>query len=123
MCSFAGKYMVLPFNLINRQQPIQKMLTKRKCDIYILKSSIDYDTLIYKIPAGYKVESLVPAKSLNSDFGEYSCSVTSDNDKIIFSRKFLIKEGRYPATKYSSLYDFILAVSKADQLKIMLTKN
>jgi len=34
-----------------------------------------------------------------------------------------MKEGRYKPAEYKNFYDFILSVSKADNLKIMLTKK
>jgi hypothetical protein len=122
-CSFSGKYMLLPLNLSNVQKPIQKMLKTRYSDILINRSSVDYDTLVYRIPENFKLESLPSGKIINSNFGNYSCSISVNENGIIYTRKLLIKQGRYKPSEYKDLYEFILSVSKADNIKIILTKK
>jgi hypothetical protein len=122
-CSFTGNYMLLSMNLLNAQKPIQKMLKSRYSDIIINRSFIDYDTLVYQIPKNFIFESLPPGKNIDSRFGNYSYSVTQNDNKIIYSRKFLIKQGRYKPSEYKDFYEFILSVSKADNVKMILTKK
>jgi len=122
-CSFSGKYMILPLDVINAQQPIQKMLKTRYSDVIINRSYIDYDSLLYQIPGNYKYESIPSGTTINSDFGKYSTSISVKGDKIIFSRKLTIIEGRYKPSSYKDIYEFMLAVSKADNVKVFLTKN
>lgn len=121
-CSFSGSYMILPLNLINVQGPIQKMLKPRFSDILINRSYIDYDTLVYKISDSYKIESLPEGSSIVTKFGEYESSVARSEKGLIYTRKIFIKEGRYGPEEYSNLYDFILAVSKADNAKVLLSR-
>jgi hypothetical protein len=122
-CSFTGKYMLLPLNLINVQKPIRKMLKERHSDIIIYRSSIDYDTLIYTMPINYKFEAVPNGKTINSKFGDYSSSISVDGNKIVYIRKYSIKQGRYKPLEYKNFYDFVLSVSKADNIKVMLSKN
>jgi len=122
-CSFTGKYMLLPLNLINVQKPIQKMLKERHSDIIIYRSSIDYDTLIYTIPTNYKFEAVPNGKTINSKFGDYSSTISVDGNKIVYIRKYSITQGRYKPFEYKNFYDFVLSVSKADNIKVMLSKN
>jgi len=122
-CSFSGSYMVLPLNLINAQRPIGKMLKQRHSDIVINRSATDYDTLVYSIPENYRFETLPSGTSINSKFGSYSSSVTSSDKGIIFTRKYVLLEGHYKPSLYKELYDFVLLVSKADNIKVLLTKK
>jgi hypothetical protein len=122
-CSFTGNYMLLPLNLLNVQKPIQKMLKPRYSDIIISRSYADCDTLVFNIPKNYKNESVTSGNTINSKFGSYSSSITANDNKIVFIRKFTILEGRYNPSLYKEYYDFILAVSKADNIKLMLTKK
>lgn len=122
-CSFSGKYMLLPLNLVNAQKPIQKMLKERHSDIIINRSSIDYDTLTYIIPANYKFESVPVGKSISSDFGDYSYSITIDGNKLVYIRKFVIKQGRYKPAEYKNFYDYVFSISKADNIKVILSKK
>jgi len=121
--SFSGKYMLLPLNMINAQVSIPKMLKPRCSEILIHRSSLDSDTLVYQLPNNYTCESVPPPKSIKSVFGEYYYSVELKENDVIYTRRFLISEGRYNLSLYKELYEFILAVSKADNLKIMLTKK
>jgi hypothetical protein len=122
-CSFSGKYMILPLNLINVQKAVQKMVKTRYSDIMISRSSIDWDTIIYRLPNNYYAESLPKGTNLKSDFGTYSFNVSSNGKEIIYSRKFEITGGRHKAIRYKEFYDFILSISKTDNQKILLTKT
>lgn len=122
-CSFTGKYMIMPLNKINIQHPIQKMLKERHSELYIKRSSVDYDTLIYKIPKNYKIESIPTGKTLKSAFGDYSFSVKVKDGQIIYTRKNTINQGRYNAVEYKNFYEYVLSISKADNEKAMMVKE
>jgi hypothetical protein len=122
-CSFSGKYMLLPLNHLNGQKPIQKMLKPRLSDVLINNTFADYDTIVYRIPSSFKVESLPSDIAINSDFGSYSCSVSADKNDLVYVRKFIINEGRYKPGEYSKLYDFYASVARADNAKILLSKE
>lgn len=121
--SFTGNYMLVPINLINVQAPIQKMLKPRISDVLIQRSSINYDTITFQIPVDYEIESVPQGKSINSAFGEYSFNVTVNENQILYTRRLEIKQGRHKPEEYKNLFDFVLAISKADNAKIMLVKK
>jgi len=121
--TFSGQYMVLPLNLINSQESVQRMLKTRYADVLINRSFYDQDSVLFKIPLNYKTESVPTGINLSSVFGNYSSTVTMIDNNIIYFRKFFIKEGRYKPEQYKDLYDFLLAVSKADNVKMILSKN
>ncbi len=122
-CSFSGNYMILSLNLVNVQSPLQRMLKPRYSDILINRSFVDWDTLVYKIPKSYKFETLPSGMNLNSAFGSYSTTIKGNGNEIIYTRKLVIKEGRYKPSEYKNLYDFILSVSKADNTKVILIRK
>jgi hypothetical protein len=122
-CSFSGNYMVLPINQLNAQKPVARMLRQRYSDVLIIESFTDYDTVEYKIPDKFKFESIPSGSVLNSSFGSYSWAVSGKEDKIVYTRKLVIKEGRYKPSEYKNLYDFLLSISKADNTKILLSKK
>jgi hypothetical protein len=122
-CSFSGQNIILPLNLINTQKPVQKMLKSRLSDVVINRSFIDIDTIEFIIPSNLKIESVPPDKKIDSIFGSYSYSVSVDGNKILYSRRLSIIEGHYDSKEYSNLYNFILAVSKADNLKLLLQSD
>jgi hypothetical protein len=120
--SFSGKYILLPLNLINNQKPVQKMLKSRQSEIEITRSFADYDSLVYRLPVSYKPESLPKGTEIKSDFGIYSYNVRIDGNKLIYVRNFTLYQGRFKPSQYNKLYDFIMSISKADNLKVLLTK-
>lgn len=122
-CSFSGNYMLMPLNVLNAQKSIQKMLKPRLSEVVISRYSVDCDTMVYKIPANYNFESLPKSININSTFGNYSFTFTSSDKEVICIRKFTIFEGRYKSAEYKALYDFVLAISKADNSKIILNKK
>ena len=97
-------------------------MKERQSDFIIHRSSADYDTLIYKIPPAYRIESLPEGKTINSPFGIYSFSVSVKDNNIIYTRKFVVNQGRFKASEYKKFYDFFLAVSKGDNTKAMLAR-
>jgi transglutaminase-like putative cysteine protease len=122
-CTFSGQNMILSLNLFDQQKPLRKMLKNRYSDILINRSSIDCDTLVFKLPANFDYETLPAGNTINSQFGSYSTVINGSGKEIFFIRRFELKEGRYKADQYKDLYDFILSVSKTDNLKVFLTKK
>ena len=121
-CSFTGNYMLLPLNTIDEQETIQKMVKKRTTDFVIPRSTIDLDTLTYKIPADYKIDFLPEPKKLTTPYGNYFSIARVVDGKIIYTRKFQLNQGRYNASEYNDFYEFFLSVNKADNVKAMLVK-
>jgi len=121
-CSFTGNYMLLPLNTIDTQESILKMVKKRSTDFVIPRSTIDLDTLTYKIPADYKIDFLPAPKRLTTPYGDYTSSTKVEDKKIIYTRKFQLNSGHFKASEYNDFYEFVLAVNKADNLKAMLVK-
>jgi len=99
------------------------MLKLRQSDILINRSYIDSDTLVYNIPKNYQFESIPENINITSQFGNYSCVINGNANRIEFIRKFTLFEGRYKPSLYKNLYDFVLAISKADNTKILLTRK
>lgn len=122
-CTFSGKYMIFPVNVINQQKSIQKMTKTRFSDILIGRSFIDFDTIVFRIPKNYVCETLPSGVDLKTEFGSYNTSLTASAVEIIFTRKCVIREGRFKPATYKEFYDFVLSISRADNSKIMLTRK
>jgi transglutaminase-like putative cysteine protease len=120
-CSYSGQNIILPLNLINAQKPVARMLRTRFSDVVISHSFTDIDTIEFNIPDNMNIESVPSGKKLDSSFGSYSFTVSADKHKILYSRRITINEGRYEPKEYPNLYNFLLAVSKADEMKVLLS--
>lgn len=99
-------------------KPYSRTLAKpklRKLDFVVESGWTDCDTIVYTIPAGYKVESMVADKSIETEFGSYKLTCSIVKGQLIFVRTMSIAENHYSAVKYNSFVDFINTASKADR--------
>ena len=78
---------------------------------------------LYKIPANFKIDFLPTGRTIKSTYGSYSSGIKAIDKKIIYTRKFQVNQGRFKASEYNDFYEFVLSVSKADNVKAMLVKE
>jgi len=82
----------------------------------------DFDFEI-KIPVNYKPEGNFEPVLLESEFGLYQLSVTSQgNNMLKVKRKLIIKNGIYPKEKFNDYVEFRRKISSFDNAKILLEK-
>ena len=97
----------------NRQLPVQ----------------IDYpvnkkDTLIYKIPPGYKLSENFHESSINGKYGYYKYKVLKKKDQIMVFKSLLIKAGYIPVSEYEKFYNFYKQVFNFEnKINLMLQKK
>ncbi len=120
--SFSGNYMIVPLNIADKMEPIPKMLKARNSDIIINRDNSYRDTITIELPLTYKLESQPLTKKIDSKYGSYSYNVTVNKNVITYTRSLVTYKGRHPALAYKEFYDAILAISKADGIKMMATK-
>jgi transglutaminase-like putative cysteine protease len=114
-----GKRIFLTPNLMNRSNYVPEKLEKRRTPIILDLPYIDIDSIVYIIPEGIYPEYLPPPVKLSSRFGEYECSFIHTEGKLQYHRKFSVPEGTFPPETYNELTEFMKAVQKADNMKIV----
>ena len=77
-----GTRLIVPLNLINQQRPLPRDRDERLSEVFIRRSLLDRDSIVYHIPEGYRVEGLPEKKELVSDFGSYQFTVEA-TDSIV----------------------------------------
>jgi transglutaminase-like putative cysteine protease len=115
----SGKRLFLTPNLMNRYSSIPPKLEKRKTPVVLSTAFTDYDTIRYKLPEEIYPEFLPEPVKIESRFGKYEASYSVDQGEIIYSRKFVMKSGEFPAESYSELTSFLQSVSRADKTKVV----
>jgi hypothetical protein len=118
-----GERMILPLNLMNKNRDIPKRTEKRYSEIKIIRSLGETDSITYKIPAGYHVETIPDPVSISSRFGSYEAQVKTSDDEILYIRSYTLKKGLYPPSDFTKLMDFITAITLADEMKLILKRN
>lgn len=120
--TFSGNYMVVPLNIASKMNPITKMINVRQSQVVISRDNSYKDSITIELPKSYRIGSLPQEKKLDSKFGSYSYTLNAKDNIITYVRNLTTYKGKHPAGEYKEFYDAILAISKADGLKIMVTK-
>ncbi len=118
--SNAGDRLLLNPNFFNISEIIPKEYSYRTLPIKIDRGFLDIDEYEIDIPESLIVESLFKPIRVSTQFGDYSCSITHENNKLIYKREFLVNEGLYQKEEYEAFREFLLQVAKNDNLKIVL---
>lgn len=118
-----GSRYFLSLNFSNRINGAPYSVRARKTDVYIRRPSMEIDTIVYKLPATLKPESLPKPVSFKTQFGEYQAKVEFTNNQLSYTRSFQINKGQYPASEYANFVDFFDKVINADEIKCVLIKN
>lgn len=89
--------------------------------VYINRGFTDIDTVTYHLP-----ENVLPFiqpinKAFSNDFGSYESNAMLEGNKLKYYRKFVVKDGTYPANSYETFHKFMADVNIADHLKIILS--
>ena len=96
----------------------------RKYPIYIPSGFRHHDKINIELPAGYSYESIPKDVKIESEFGKYTMHVTKlSNQKVVYERGFVLKEGAYPKEKYKAFRSFLKKIHKSDLKKAIIKKN
>lgn len=78
----------------------------RKLPVQINFPIFKIDTVVYQIPNGYKLAHSLVNINAKSTYGEYEMAFNMSDDKIIVTKKLLIKAGNYALDEYEAFYNF-----------------
>jgi hypothetical protein len=120
--SASGSRLFIPLNLMNRFEDIPRNERERINPIEIFQEFSTRDTIIYKIPEGYRIEYLPEGEKIEYDFGKLEYSVARDGDDIKYIRNFELYRNRYPKEKYAEFVNFCRDMKKADKVKVILVR-
>ncbi|MCB0382286.1 MAG: DUF3857 domain-containing protein [Psychroserpens sp.] len=119
--SKTGDRLLLQPNFFNRIESAPNRYSNRALPVEIDRGFTDVDTYEINIPHALEVEALMEPVSIKNKFGEYEASVTkTDDNKLIYKRKFLVNKGSYTKEDYENYRAFWLEVVKHDKSKIVL---
>ena len=81
------------------------------------------DTVVYKIPDGFMVESTHRSQSLQSDFGKYESRFEIFDDKVLFIRRMETFSGLFDPEKYEEWFSYQRQLARAENQNIVLARN
>jgi hypothetical protein len=121
-CSASGNRMFFVPDLMTRFGKVPSVSSARISPVHIKRPYIEKDTVVFNIPAGYRVEQVPENKSIKTKFGEYRSSVSYDKTRLIFMREFKLFGGDYPPADYPEFVSFCEKTAVADERKAVLQK-
>ncbi|MCK7590320.1 DUF3857 domain-containing protein [Subsaxibacter sp. CAU 1640] len=119
--SRAGNRLLIQPNFFNRRESAPQRYPNRNIPFEIERGVTDIDSYEITIPHSLEIETLIEDVEIKNNFGEYSVSIfKSEDNKLIYNRKFVINKGAYKKEEYESFRRFLLEVLKHDKSKIVL---
>jgi len=117
-----GEKLLVPINPFNRLTVNPAKYIERKLPFQIKRSFKDIDEVEFIIPDGFVLEGLPGNYEIENEFGKYKIQIEkTQENKIKFTREYMLIEGEYSKEKYNSYRAFIKKISKKDKSKFILT--
>jgi len=88
-----------------------------------LDSNMMKETITFSLPAGFRIDELPDAVSLETSFGTYSTAYAEKDGKLVFTRQLKMNRSIVPAEKYSSVKDFFAKILDAEQAPVVLVRK
>ncbi len=109
----------LPLNPFNIQSIVPEV-KNRLMPVYINRGYTDIDTITYLLPDNFTGIILPFEKAINCAYGTYLATARVEGKKLIYTRKFVLNEGTYPAETYTVYSKFMADINSADHQKLVL---
>lgn len=119
LATVSGKRIFLTPNLMNKSTFIPPKVENRTTPVVLKNAYTHIDTINYTISDQIYPEFLPEPVKIQSRFGEYESSFTLDQGKVVYVRRFVRKNGEFPAESYNEFIEFYKSVSKADASKLV----
>ena len=82
------------------------------------------DSIVYRIPEGYKPEYIPEPVAAEGPYGVYSYRIDNlDNGSVLFTRKLKINTGTYRGESAKELFAFLNLVAKNDKRRVYLNRG
>ena len=118
-----GTRLFLKPNVLGKISYVPSAVKDRKQPVEFSYPYLDTDTVTYELPEGFVIEAQpdMPIR-IESEFGEYYANFQqAPSGKLIYIRRMKMEKKQLPAQSYEELRKFFKAVSKADNVQIVLS--
>lgn len=120
--AISADLMFIPINKLNRS-PLPPEVRNRENDLYINRGYIDVDSIIYELPGNYVIEQLPREINMEHPFGSFIVTFENDGQKLLYSRRIQLNQGKYSSEQYTELVDFFRQIADADRGRFVLKKK
>lgn len=118
----SGKRIFIQPNLLSKTG-LKLKDEERQHDIDLMFEYRDVDSVEIVIPIGFTPEAMPQQVAFTNKFGQYKITYAVDGAKVLMTRLFERRAGRFPASDYKELVKMYAEMYKADRGKIVLVKK
>jgi len=108
---------------LNNQIGVPARVRNRKHPVYIPYAYKTSDTVIIKLPAGYKPEQLPESRIADERFGKYSMLSVLQGKTITCVRVFEGYKGTHSPELYNAYYEFLQKAAVSDSKQLILIRE
>ncbi|MBR1539064.1 MAG: hypothetical protein IJ636_06115 [Bacteroidales bacterium] len=117
-CRVTGTRLFIPVNLFTKRIYIQR--SDRVNPLQNERGSCSHDVVTYRLPAGYKVESIPQPIRLDDDWGTFTSEITVGDGTVTVDQFLHLKSFEADRSRYSDYRSFARALNKAYDASIVL---
>jgi hypothetical protein len=115
----AGRRMLSPLTPFQATQAKSFSSARRSNPIYFHFPYEEIDEIMLHAPAGYKLETLPPAKHMQPGALSYDISVAPQGDAVVVTRHLLVQAIQITLGSYSALREFFVSVKSDDEAQVV----
>lgn len=121
----SGKRLFFELNPLSEYyEPVSKPDSISNMVIFELEEGVTkIDSVSFSVPKGYRFEYLPEGGEYKSDFGSFESIITTGDGIISFTRKLVLKRGKFPIDQYEKYLIFIGGVNSYEKPKVVLNKT
>lgn len=121
-----GSRLFIKANFLMREFDATAGSSTRTSDFFLNPDDYNFtdsDSLIVEFPSKLKLETPPAPIKVQSKFGTYETSFSTQNTTAIYHRKVAITGGRFPASDYKEWTDFLKKIRRSDRTQLVLTEK
>lgn len=126
LASKAGNRLLLPVNFLQAKTFSLPRNESRKLPLVIERGETYKDHFQFKLPAGYKIESIPEPVTIENEFGKLilkTSVVGIDETELKVERLLVLNEGNWENTSYSAYREFMNQIKSYTNQKAVLVRN
>lgn len=121
--SKTGTRLFIPLNMMNRRKTAPANVENRKMPVVQKYAFHDRDSVVFSLPEGYQIESVPKDKSISSEYGNYTSTVSVNGNKAVYIRDVKINLGNWPKENYPEVVKFYTDIVSSDKAKLVLKET
>jgi hypothetical protein len=120
--TIAGKRLIVPVIPAKMFNSVPKLEPDRKAAIYMSEHTASCDTVMIKIPDGYKTSAISTTKEFSNEIGRYRQTVVPSGNSLLVIRDVLIPSGCIPAGNKDKVTEFFKKSHDIESMSVMYEK-